>query len=173
MTEDRRLAECARAGDRVALEALAKRWEGPVFAVCYRLLGRPDEARDASQEAFRRMLQSFKTWREDREFGPWVLAIARNTARAQLLQRGRAPASLDGAPEPVAVPPPAPPDVDRLRALLPRLEPLERAVLELRTRHGLTHEQIAEELQMPAGTVRSHASRAIARLRAWMKEEER
>ncbi|MBI2919911.1 MAG: sigma-70 family RNA polymerase sigma factor [Planctomycetes bacterium] len=173
MTGDRDLALRARNGDRAALDALARRWEGPVFAVGYRFLGRPDEARDAAQETFRRMMQSFATYDDSRDFGPWILAIARNTSRTMLSDRGRMPVSLGSAPEPVAMPAPAAPDADRLRALLPRLDPVERAVLEMRTRHGMTHQEIAEALQIPPGTVRSHASRAIARLGAWMAEEER
>jgi len=171
MTGDADLAGNARAGDRAALDALARRWEGPVFAACYRLLGRPDEARDAAQETFRRMMQSFATYDATRDFGPWILAIARNAARSALLEKGRMPAPLDAVPEPVAMPAPVAPDADRLRALLPRLDTVERAVLEMRVRHGMTHDQIAESLQLPPGTVRSHASRAIARLRVWMKEE--
>src|SRR6185503_20967428 len=69
MTGERDLARMARLGDRAALELLARRWEGPVYAVCYRFLGRPDEARDAAQEAFRKMTQSMATFDEAREFG--------------------------------------------------------------------------------------------------------
>ncbi|MCE9582553.1 MAG: sigma-70 family RNA polymerase sigma factor [Planctomycetes bacterium] len=174
MTAERDLAQMARTGDRNALDALARRWDGPVFAVCLRFLGRPDEARDAVQETFKRMITSIATFDPARDFGPWVLSIARNCSRDLLQKRGRSPAALDETPEPAALPPVTPnPDVETLRALLPKLPAMERAVLELRLRHDLSLEDIARELQMPAGTVRSHASRAIGRLRAWMKEEAR
>ncbi len=174
MTDERALAQMARTGDRSALDALARRWDGPVFAVCVRFLGRPEEARDAVQETFKRMIKSIATFDPARDFGPWVLSIARNCSRDLLQARGRSPAALEDAPEPAAMPPAGPnPDVEALRALIPKLPPMERAVLEMRLRHDMAVEDIARELQMPAGTARSHASRAIARLRTWMKEEGR
>ena len=174
MTEEDDLKRRARIGDRGAMEALARRWDGPVFAVCQRFLGRPDEARDAAQETFKRMITSIGTFDPAREFGPWVLAIARNCSRDLLQERGKSPAALDDAPEPAAMPPAAPSqDIEALRTHLQKLPALERAILEMRLRHDMTLEAIARELQMPAGTVRSHASRAIARLRTRMKEDAR
>ncbi len=65
------------------------------------------------------------------------------------------------------------PEIDELWDRLAHLRPAERACVVLRFYDDLTLEQIADELDLPIGTVKSHLHRAIARLRSLLGEEDR
>jgi RNA polymerase sigma-70 factor (sigma-E family) len=83
-----------------------------------------------------------------------------------------APELLDGLAPAVADPADAHGDRDRMRLALATLPRRQRAVLVLRFYEGLTDAEIAADLGCSTGTVRSHASRALARLRAALELKE-
>src|SRR5689334_8020433 len=101
--ELRPLVRRCLSGCQTAMLDLVQRFQGPVFGLCYRMLGRREDAEDAAQETFIRVLRSLSHWDEGRDFEPWLLAIAGNRCRTALAHRKRKPAPecLDDVP-PVA-----------------------------------------------------------------------
>ena len=101
--EIRSLVQQCLAGDQRAMLALVERFEGAVYGLCYRMLGQRQDAEDMAQETFVRALRSLSHWDQEREFLPWLLAIAGNRCRTCLSQRMRRPAStplVDQLPAP-------------------------------------------------------------------------
>src|SRR6478672_12236459 len=81
------------AGDQRSMLALVERFQGQVFGLCYRMLGQRQDAEDAAQETFVRVLKNLHRWDEGRDFEPWLLAIAGNRCRTALANRRRRPAA--------------------------------------------------------------------------------
>ncbi|HSH79229.1 MAG TPA: RNA polymerase sigma factor, partial [Herpetosiphonaceae bacterium] len=77
----------SKAGDMQAFNLLIERYEKPVYAVCYRLLGDADAA-DATQETFLSAFRGIRGYR-DGSFIAWLLRIARNECYDQLRARKR------------------------------------------------------------------------------------
>ncbi|NIP77750.1 MAG: sigma-70 family RNA polymerase sigma factor, partial [Gemmatimonadetes bacterium] len=67
-------------GEAAALDALVSRHHAAVFEVTYRILGDPDAAADAAQDAFVRAIDALGTFRGEAAFKTWLLRIAANVA---------------------------------------------------------------------------------------------
>src|SRR5262245_34136452 len=78
-------------GDQGSMLALVERFRGQVFGLCYRMLGQRQDAEDAAQETFLRVLKNLHRWDQARDFQPWLLAIAGNRCRTALSARRRRP----------------------------------------------------------------------------------
>src|SRR5690242_16864785 len=72
---------------------LVDMYRGQVFGLCYRMLRHRQDAEDVTQECFVRVLRSLHRWDKEREFMPWLLAIAGNRCRTLLATRMRQPPS--------------------------------------------------------------------------------
>src|SRR5436305_14798936 len=81
---------CLR-GDQRAMLDLVERFQGQVFGLCYRMLGQRQDAEDAAQETFVRVLKNLHRWDQERDFQPWLLTIAGNRCRTALAARKRRP----------------------------------------------------------------------------------
>ena len=158
---DRDLAARASRGDEPAFVELVRRHERRVYNLALRMLGRPEDARDATQEAFLSCYRSLGGFRGDAAFSTWLHRIALN-ACYDALRRRKDLLGLEEAPDP----PPAADhgeavatSVDVRRSLL--AVPQEfRAVLVLHDVQDLGYEEISEILQIPVGTVKSRLHRA-------------
>jgi len=175
---DASLVAAAQAGDQEAFAALVERYQGLVFAVCYRLLGDRDAAEDIAQDAFVRAYLALDRFRGT-NFRAWVLRIAHNAALDYLrsLSRHRQ-VPLDRAPEErVELESPSPVEqgglVAALEAALAALPPEQRAVVLLVDVEGLPYEEVAAVLGVPVGTVKSRLARARVRLRALLEADPR
>lgn len=150
-------------GDEAAVAELVNRFRGPVFGLCYRMLGHRQDAEDVTQESFVRAIRSLSRWDKERAFKPWLLAIAGNRCRSLLATRARRPhslAELEHVPD-------KRPDLQPARNLA---EEIELALDQLREEyrqafllfHGqqLSYAEIAEVLNCPVGTVKTWVHRA-------------
>jgi RNA polymerase sigma factor (sigma-70 family) len=72
------LVERARQGDLQSLEALLRHIQGPVYNLAMRLLGRREDAQDATQEVLLKVTTHLATWRGESAFGTWVFGITAN-----------------------------------------------------------------------------------------------
>jgi RNA polymerase sigma-70 factor (ECF subfamily) len=154
------------------LPAAYSRWAPLVRAVVARRLGDPSDADDATQLVF------LAAWRSRDRFDPargevpvWLLGIARHVAADLLTARAREARRREAASRgrPVtAVPDPADDVAARvdMEGALRRLAPERRRVVRLVYAQGRTHAQVAAETGLPLGTVKSHARRGLAQLRA-------
>src|SRR3954454_9657888 len=79
------------AGEQTAMLALVERFQGQVFGLCYRMLGQRQDAEDAAQETFVRVLKNLHRWDQARDFALWLLAIAGNRCRPSPAARRRPP----------------------------------------------------------------------------------
>lgn len=75
---DVQLVERARGGELAALDALLRALQGPVYNLALRMLGRREEAQDATQEILLKVTTHLASWRGDSTFGTWVYSIAGN-----------------------------------------------------------------------------------------------
>jgi RNA polymerase sigma-70 factor (ECF subfamily) len=168
---DARLVALARAGDRAAFEKLVRRHMSGAYAVALAELGDAGDAEDAVQDSFISALEQLDGCRDPAAFGSWLRRIVRNRARSvRRRERVRRTEPLDEMP---ARPSTSDPQRDlsraewrrRLEAALARLSPVQRAVVLMHDLEGYKHREIAAELDLPEGTVRSHLFLARRALR--------
>jgi RNA polymerase sigma-70 factor, ECF subfamily len=158
--------------------ALYEAYRGAVFSTALRLCGRWAEAEDLSAEAFLRAYRALAGYEAGRvaELRPraWLLTILTNVWRNSLRSAARRPppGPIEDAPDP---PDPGEGVEDaaarhetgrELAGLLARLPHQQRAAVVLRHVTDLPVAEIAAVLDLPEGTVKSHISRGLARLRA-------
>ncbi|MFN8590311.1 MAG: sigma-70 family RNA polymerase sigma factor [Thermomicrobiales bacterium] len=168
--EDVHLVALAK-GDPRAFAPLYRRYFDPVYRYCYRRLGSPEAAADATAHVFAKALAALPRYREESSsFRSWLFTIAHNVIVDDLRSR-RPTSSLETAAH-VAARDPSPEDVAlseeagrTVRALLAALPPDQRQILELRLA-GLTGPEIAAVLGRTLGAVKIAQVRAFARLRA-------
>ena len=170
LEEDARLVALAKIDPR-AFAPLYARYFDPVYRYCYRRLGHPEAAADATAQVFAKALAALPRYREDApSFRSWLFAIAHNVIADDL--RARRPVApiaaaahleaVDPSPEEVVLTDEARSTVQALLALLPSDQ---RQILELRLA-GLTGPEIAAALDRSLGAVKIAQVRAFARLRA-------
>ncbi|MEV4008418.1 RNA polymerase sigma factor [Actinomadura sp. NPDC049753] len=161
---------------------LYEAYRGAVFSTALRLCGRWAEAEDLSAEAFLRAYRALAGYEPERVAGlrprAWLLTILTNVWRNSLRTAARrpAPGPIEDAPDP---PDPGEGVEDaaarhetgrELAGLLARLPHQQRAAVVLRHVTDLPVAEIAAVLDLPEGTVKSHISRGLARLRALRAE---
>jgi RNA polymerase sigma-70 factor (ECF subfamily) len=170
MDDDTRVVALAKRDPR-AFAPLYTRYFDPVYRYCYRRLGHPEAAADATAQVFAKALAALPAYREEApSFRSWLFAIAHNVITDDLRAR-RPVASIDAAAQ-VAASEPSPEEAAvsneagcLVRALLAQLPPDQRRILELRLA-GLTGPEIAAALGRSLGSVKIAQVRAFARLRA-------
>lgn len=165
---DTDLAAAAAGGDRRALDELLDRHADRVHAICRRVVGNPDDALDATQEALIAVARGIGRFDGRSAFTTWLYRVATNAALDELRRRGRRPRPVEELPEPAATVQMddqvgARLDVDQALATLS--EEFRVAVV-LRDLCDLDYAEIAEVLGVPPGTVRSRIARGRAALAA-------
>ncbi len=164
--DDESLASRAARGDTAALDELLRRHSAMIHAVCRRILGNPDDALDATQEALLSVARKVHTFDARSRFSTWCYRVATNAALDEARKRTRRPQPFETLPETAQdastdgrvadrI------DVDRALAELP---PDYRAAVALRDLVGMDYAEISEVLGVPPGTVRSRISRGRAAL---------
>jgi RNA polymerase sigma-70 factor, ECF subfamily len=163
-------------GDRDAFSDLYERYARAVLGLAMRRLGDRGRAEDAAQEAFASVWRAARTYRRDRgPVAPWLYAVARNA----IADRGRA--RVEPPAEPVDTPSNELGPEDhaeqswvawRVHRAMETLPDSERTVLELAYWSGLSQSEIATELAIPLGTVKTRTRAGLARLADELEGEE-
>lgn len=163
------------AGDQRAFSVLVERHETRVFNVALRILGDPDDARDASQDAFLSMLRKLSQFRGESAFTTWLHRVTVNSCYDILRKQRRQPTLRRIADEDEPTPETGPPVADHADAAVASIDvaralreiPREyRVTLVLADVQDLPYEEIARVLDVPVGTVKSRVHRgriALAR----------
>jgi RNA polymerase sigma-70 factor (ECF subfamily) len=160
-------------GEATALGVLYDRYAPILLALAERIVGRGSEAEDLVQEVF------LEAWRKSASYDPtrasvktWLLLRARSrcldhkkSARVSRRAQGSDTAWLEELADPEGAPSLAP-DRAKIREVLMGLPAEQRAVLLLGYFEGLSSSEMAEQLGIPIGTVKSRAAAALAALRA-------
>lgn len=154
----------AQAGSRPHLERLLADVQRPLYARLERLLGNATDAEDVLQDVLFTLCRRLGGLRDPRLFRPWAYRIASRAAWRFVRRRQRRDerelhlAGADaGSEEPI---PPS-----EVESLLGRATPSSRVVLALHYVEGLTLEEVARELDVSVGTVKSRLAYGLAKLR--------
>jgi len=147
-------------GDVAAIEDLYRRQYRRFLRVAIAVVGSPDAAADAVQEAFARALRERHSLRSGDALPAWVWRMVMNAA---IDQQRRAAHEIPGdAPETVA----EPVELDELRRAVAALPDRQRHTLFLRHYADLSYDEIAEVLGVARGTVAAALHAAHETLRA-------
>ncbi|UCC24727.1 MAG: sigma-70 family RNA polymerase sigma factor [Gemmatimonadales bacterium] len=167
---DGELVRRAREGEEEAYALLVGRYMRPAYLVALSVTRRHEDAEDAAQEAFLVALQRLEECRDPERFGGWLMTIVRNRSRNLLRRESLRETSV--LPETAKSGEPLPDRVterseldETLQAALAELTPVQREVVLLHDLEGWKHREIAERLDLPSGTVRSHLHFARKALR--------
>ena len=167
---DGELVRKAREGDEQAFCALVERYERPAYAVALSVTGRHEDAQDAAQESFLVALARLDECRSPERFGGWLMTIVRN--RSKNLVRRESLRATDEVPPGTRSRVPTPDRITETRELrgllkqaLNALPEVQRQIVLLHDLEGWKHREIADRLDLPCGTVRSHLHFARKALR--------
>jgi len=172
---DGALVRRARKGDEIAFGMLLTRYQRPAYMVALSVTGRHEDAEDAAQESFLVALDRLDECRSPDRFGGWLMTIVRN--RAKNLIRRESLRETDQVPPGARSRVPTPDTVvetAQLRELLEEalgsLSEVQRQIVLLHDLEGWKHREIAERLELPSGTVRSHLHFARKALRQMLQK---
>ncbi|WP_010205164.1 RNA polymerase sigma factor [Salinibacterium sp. PAMC 21357] len=171
VANEARITQAFVAGDESSLAEVYSRWSALVFTLAFRSLGDRGDAEDVTQKVFVSAWTGRAGYKPERSsLSAWLVGIAKNKiadthearARVRRLQEELAATTVRG--EPVVQ------DFDLADTLMmadeiARLEPDAQAIMRLAFFDDLTHNQIADRLELPLGTVKSHIRRSLQRMR--------
>jgi RNA polymerase sigma-70 factor (ECF subfamily) len=165
---DGELIERTGAGDRSAFDKLYRRYSRPVFGLALRRLGDRGRAEDAVQETFVSIWRSASTYKPERGPGaPWLYGVARNAivdrSRARNEPAAEAPdqASAEIGPDERAE---QSWTAWQVHGALERLPEREREVVALAYWSDLSQSEVAAQLGIPLGTVKTRTRSALMHL---------
>ncbi len=179
---DEELARRAQKGDPEAFSTLVERYQRGIVNLAYRLVGDWETALDLAQDTFVRAYQALDTFDPTRRFSSWLYRIATNRCYDYLRQQGRWESVVVAEPA-EGVTWPGDTSDDPLRHLeqhdlrmaieeaIAALPPRYRAVVVLRYLENLSYQEIADVLDLPIGTVKTHLYRARDLLRKILNQK--
>jgi RNA polymerase sigma-70 factor (ECF subfamily) len=173
-------------GDQAAWESIVRMYRRKVFNVAYKFVGRHDQAEDLTQDVFLKLYKSLDTFDRRANFQTWLISVSRNLCidHYRAVRKERETINRDVDPSDFA---PASPDtrvdtqleqrdrVKLLRKALDKLAPTLRTAVMLRDIQELTYQEIADQLHLPEGTVKSRINRGrteLARQIQRLREEQ-
>jgi RNA polymerase sigma-70 factor (ECF subfamily) len=173
-------------GDTDSFNQLVLRWERPIFALAYRVIGREEEARDVVQETFLRAFRGIKNFRGQAKFSSWVYRIALNLCRDWIRRERRAP--IQATPEGIDLVELAAEQgpVESIETLVARhdlskiveqamalLPDEQRTAIILKEYHGMTFQEIADLQGCPLSTVKTRLYQGLTVLRRHLQAQGR
>ncbi len=170
----------AQKGDAGAFTQVVETYQRPVFNLCYRMLGDPEDAEDAAQETFLKAYDHLRRYDQQRSFSTWLLSIAAHHCIDQLRKRRMTFLSMDTFPD-LEIPDTNPgpeaafhrqEDQQRIQDLLTSLSPQDRAAVVMYYWYDFSYEEIAESLKLTVSAVKSRLHRArLSLAQAWTEQE--
>ena len=179
LTEEASLVERARDGDDRAFGELVTRYQALAARVA-RFVAPGCDVEDAVQEAFVKAWNAMPRFRPGAAFRPWICRIVANEARNRVRSARRRDALIlrEAATGAAPTAPPTPEgeslareDAASLVRAMNRLKPEDRLVIGYRWLLDLSEAEMADALDVPAGTVKSRLSRAMTKLRTEIAAE--
>ena len=177
ITSDENIVERALTGDADAFGELVRRWERRIFALSYGMLGREEDARDATQETFIAAFRNLRGFRGEAKVSSWLHRIAVNQCiTRQRRAKVRSETALDDEQEKnagsfatsSALSPSRVVEKRQVTRAVRRAVnslPVElRQVIVMKEFEELTFKEIAETLDLPLSTVKSRLYTALKQL---------
>lgn len=171
--DDRILAQKAKKGDGVAYAKLFNRYKDTLYYMVYKMVNNKSDAEDLTAEAFDRAFRNLHQYDPKYAFSTWLFSIASNHSidfirkhkskrhanESQVIEDTIQSTELN--PEEILI---SQQQIAEIRELLTQLRPEYQTMLELRYFKSYSYNEIAEELEIPLGTVKTQLSRAKAKL---------
>jgi RNA polymerase sigma-70 factor, ECF subfamily len=183
---DEELVARSRGGDLDSFNQLILRWERPIYALAYRVIGREEDARDVCQETFLRAFRGLPGFKGEAKFSSWLYRIALNLSRDWIRRQRRAPTvQLPEGADPSEVAAEQGPVesiedlvsrrelsavVEEAMALLPEEQ---RTAIVLKEYHGMTFQEIADLQGCPLSTVKTRLYQGLSVLRRHLEKNGR
>lgn len=165
-------------GDADSFNQLVVRWERPIYALAYRVIGREEDARDVCQDTFLRAFRALPGFKGEAKFSSWLYRIALNLCRDWIRRQRRTRtvpmpegvdlvelASEQGPIESIE-------DLVSRREMsrsvaeaMERLPDEQRTAIVLKEYHGLTFQEIADLQGCPLSTVKTRLYQGLSVLR--------
>jgi RNA polymerase sigma-70 factor (ECF subfamily) len=180
---DEELVARSQGGDLDSFNQLVLRWERPIYALAYRVIGREEEARDVAQETFLRAFRALKGFKGQAKFSSWLYRITLNLCRDWMRRARRTPVAQ--APDGVDIielagestPSESIEDLVSRHELgravaraMSQLPEEQRTAIILKEYHGLTFQEIADQLDCPLSTVKTRLYQGLTVLRKQLRE---
>ena len=175
---DRELVAIAVTGFDGSFEELVRRYQRPISAYVYRMVGNYESALDLTQEIFIKVYNSLRRYRAEFKFSTWIYKIAHNAAIDHLRRRAAREQSLVAGPEgdsfdlPIESSHLTPEQESERRERTVEIESVVRALpanyrelIILRHSQDLSYEEIVEVTGLPLGTVKNRLFRAREMMR--------
>src|SRR5262245_44604010 len=182
LTDDELVARSI-GGDAESFNELILRWERPIYALAYRVIGREEDARDVCQDTFLRAFRALPGFKGEAKFSSWLYRIALNLCRDWIRRQRRAPVvqmpegvdpselaaergpaesieELVGRRQLSAV-------VEEAMTLLPEEQ---RTAIILKEYHGMTFQEIADMQGCPLSTVKTRLYQGLTVLRRHLEK---
>ena len=177
-SSDEELVARSMGGDLDSFNQLVLRWERPIYALAYRVIGREEEARDVAQETFLRAFRALNGFKGQAKFSSWLYRITLNLCRDWMRRQRRAPTvQIPEGVDPVEMASESGP-VESIETLVERRElsavveeamallPEEqRTAIILKEYHGMTFQEIADLQGCPLSTVKTRLYQGLSVLR--------
>lgn len=174
---DEVIVERALTGDADAFGELVRRWERRIFALTYGMLGREEDARDATQETFLAAFRNLRGFRGEAKVSSWLHRIAVNQCiTRQRRAKVRSETALEDEAEKNAAVFAMPLDSSPARTVeslersaavrraVSALPPDLRQVVVMKEFEELTFQEMSEALELPLSTVKSRLYTALRQL---------
>jgi RNA polymerase sigma factor (sigma-70 family) len=168
--DDAGLASRFASGDADTVRVVYQTYGRLVFTIAYRVLGDTGLAEDATQQTFVQAWRAASSYDPNRPLAAWLTTIAKRVA-IDVHRRERRHRNVDDietadSSSLITLPPSAEQihDVAEVRRALDELPPADRDLIRMQHFDELSHAEIAEELEIPLGTVKSRTFRAHRRL---------
>ena len=175
---DEELVARSQRGDVDSFNQLILRWERPIYALAYRVIGREEEARDVCQEAFLRAFRALPGFKGQAKFSSWLYRITLNLCRDWIRKQRRAPVSQMPEDMDVLEMAAAQGPVESIEDLVARRElsavveeamallpDEQRTAIILKEYHGMTFQEIADLQGCPLSTVKTRLYQGLSVLR--------
>jgi RNA polymerase sigma-70 factor (ECF subfamily) len=183
---DEELVARSMGGDVDSFNQLILRWERPIYALAYRVIGREEDARDVCQETFLRAFRALPGFKGQAKFSSWLYRIALNLCRDWIRRQRRAPVmQMPEGVDPAEIAAERGP-VESIEDLVARRElsavvedamallPAEqRTAIILKEFHGMTFQEIADLQGCPLSTVKTRLYQGLNMLRRHLEKSGR
>lgn len=168
---DEALLEACGRGRADAFDAIVRRHQRNVYALCYRFAGNHEDASDLAQDVFVRAYRAVGSFKGQSSIGTWLYRIGVNvclnrvTSKKPPIETLKETERLASAAESPAEAVLRSERAGEVRAAIAQLPKRQRATLVLRVYHELPHEQIAGLLGTSEGAVKANFFHALRNLR--------
>jgi RNA polymerase sigma-70 factor (ECF subfamily) len=174
--DEQELIERCRSGDDAAFGELVDGYKDLVFGLLYRMVPDRSVVDDLAQDVFLRIHRGLPYFRGEARLSTWIFRIVQNVC-AQWQGRQRLEVPLDGRRDGQPAREIGSDDAafarlesrDRLEKAMAQLTPAQRLLVAAHYLQGVQYEALAEALNIPLGTVKTHLYRAKRRLREVME----